>query len=204
MNVAWTFVLCLALLAISSCAIQERNRDPFGLHAFYNQEIIKFEEDSKTLGQEYLNWSAKVKNWKQKEYYFLNSLSNEELQAYSELKDTYNQNKLPKHLIALRKFMALLDESGDINKLVTFKWLIREGEELIKQSAMLDSKWEKLEKRQKELAQQLSALKEMERKVEEERRYREMLSAIKGIGSGLDNLRFGLDQWRMQQWLQQK
>jgi hypothetical protein len=191
MNVAKTFVLSLVLLAVCSCAIKERGRDSLWscIHTVYNQILVEFEEDCKAFNKEYEAWSAKAKNWKQREYDFINSLPDEELQAYSEFRDTYNQDNWPKHLIARRKFTTLLDESWDNKKLVTFKGLVREGGELIKQSAYLDSERGKLEKRQKQLAKELSALKEMERKVEEDRRYRQMLSAIERIGFSLDSLR---------------
>lgn len=100
--------------------------------------------------------------------------------------------------------MSLLEDSGDFKKLTTFKWLCREGGELIKQSATLDTKWDELEKKKTQLNEQLSLINKMERTIEEERRYREMLSSIRGIGSSLDNLRFGLDQWKTQQFLMQR
>lgn len=204
MKAARTFALGLVLLVVPSCAKRITLNDFLApVYKICHDDILKLDEDKKAFAQEVETWSAKVKVWKQREYVFMNSLSNDELQGYSEFKDSFTQGDA-KHLLARRKFLALLQESADLNKLTTFKWLEREGGELIKQNDTLDAKWQELEKRRKQLVRLSLALEETKRKADEERRYQETLSAIRGIGSSLDSLRFGLDQWRMQQWLWQR
>lgn len=81
MNVLSTFALGLMLLAVSSCANQYKKDREF-IEPFYKihyQEVVKFKENNITFGQEYDNWLAKVKSWKQKQYDFMKSLSNQEL-----------------------------------------------------------------------------------------------------------------------------
>jgi hypothetical protein len=202
MNITSILALGLIMFAISSCETQRSGypdpyKNPFIVSAmpYIQKDLIKFEEDNKTYANEVALWSSKVKLWKQKENDFMKSLSNEELQAYSEFKETYKQSDA-KHLLAYRKFDSLLSESTDPKKLSTFKWLCREEGELMKQGETLDAKFQELEKRRKRWAEMAAWLEKEHRKAEEDRRYQEIVSAIRGIDSTLE-------QWRMQQWSQQ-
>lgn len=122
--------------------------------------------------------STRLRTGKQKETDFMKSLSNEELQAYSEFKETYKQGDA-KHLLAYRKFETLLRESPDSKKLITFKWICREDAELVKQGEALNSKFHELEKKRKSFAEIDAWLEKEHLKAKEDSRYREIISEIK-------------------------
>lgn len=201
MNVISILALGLIMFAFSSCETYRSGypdpyKNPMIVLAlqYLQPELLKFEEDKKAYIKEVELWSTGERKWKQEENDFMKSLSNEELEAFAEFKETYKQGGA-KHLLAYRKFETLLHESLDIKKLTTFKWLCREERELMKQAETLDSKTQELEKERKRWADLAAWLEKEHRKAEEDRRHREIVSAIRGIDSTLE-------QWRMQQWSQ--
>ncbi len=197
------FFVFFLLLILCSCAnsVNLLERYHHTLYKIYGDSVNKLNEDQKVFAQEVENYIATVKEWNHKYDLYINSLNNEELKALSDLSEAYNQGDKPKYIMARRKLETLFEESGDVNKLINFKRLGREAGELVKKRDALNYKMDELENRRKKLVQFWESLKEMRRTIEEERRHQEMLSAIKRIDSGLDSLRFSLEQWRMQRWL---
>jgi hypothetical protein len=202
MNVTSILALGLIMFVFSSCETQRSGYpDPYKnplivlVLPIFQKDLLKFEEDKKAYVKEVELWSKRERNWKYKENDFMKSLSNKELEAYGEFKETYKKGGA-KHLLAYRKFDDMIHESPDIKKRTTFKWLCREEGELIKQAETLDSKTQELEKRRKYWADMAAWFEKEHRKSEEDRQHREIVSAIRGIDSTLE-------QWRMQQWSQQ-
>jgi hypothetical protein len=180
MKVITTLVLGLIVFAISSCVKQSGTYpDPYNnpLIVLANQILLKkFEEDKKVYAKEVELLLARARAWKHKENDFMKSLSNEELQTYAELKETFKQGDA-KHLLAYRKFETLLHESADLKKLTTFKWLRREGGELTKQNEELEAKFQKLEERRKAWIDEAAWLEKEHLKAKEDSRYQEAISA---------------------------
>jgi hypothetical protein len=118
------------------------------MHRTFSQmhfdSVKKLSEDQKAFAKEVDIYLAKEKAWNLKYDAYISSLSKGELQAQSEFIEAYKQNEA-KYLLARRNLEKLLEESGDVNKLITYKGLCREGGELTKQKNMLMAKYQELE-----------------------------------------------------------
>jgi len=176
---------------ISSCSIRlsPQYEMQHTLDKIHFDSVKKLSEDEKALSQEFNVCMAKEKAWHQKYDAYIKSLSKGELQAESELVEAYKQNA-PRYLQARRNLEKLLEESGDVNKLITYKSLNREAEELLKQKDVLKAKYQDLEKRRKQLVRYEEAQEKQRNEEIESRRHREKVAAIRSIGD--------------QQWLQQQ
>ena len=172
------------------------DRDYAEMMRLANQYVIesniKFEEEKKRFAQDVADYKAKEISWRQKNKMFLNSLSDEELKAYSEFAEAYTNNNEAKAIIARRNFISLISDSP--KKLTTSKNLAQEAVELCKKYDELNGRLQDIERREYKIAKSKEAMKE-------ERKHEETVSAIKGVSSSIDNMRFNVEQWRMQKFL---
>jgi hypothetical protein len=185
------FVLFLLVLMKSSCgtSLSSQVEMQHRLDKIHYDSVKKLLEDEKALGKEIDVCMAKEKVWHQKYDAYIKSLSKGELQAESELVEANKQNA-PRYLQARRNLEKLLEESGDVSKLITYKSLNREAEELLKQKDVLKAKYQELEKRRKQLVRYEEAQEKQRVEEIESRRHRETVAAVRSIGN--------------QQWLQQQ
>ncbi len=197
MKVANTFVLCIVVIVGSSCGLQMA-RDLAEIKRLNNQiyidSIIKFNKDSESLAKDVADYKAKITSWRQKREEFLNSLSNEELKPYSEFIEANTNNNEAKSIIALRNFINLLQKSDSPKKLTMYKNIVHEAVELEKKENELNDRLQELVKDEKWLVSVKQSMKE-------ERKHKEMVSAIKGVSSSINSMRFDLEQWRMQRFI---
>ena len=195
MKAAWTFVICIVVIVGSSCGLQ-MDRDYAEMMRLANQYVIKsnieFEEEKKRFAKDVADYKAKEIYWRQKNKMFLNSLSDEELKAYSEFAEAYKNNNEAKAIIARRNFISLISDSP--KKLTTSKNLSQEAVEICKKYDELNGRLQDIERREYKIAKSKEAMKE-------ERKHEETVSAIKGVSSSIDNMRFDVEQWRMQKFL---
>ncbi len=75
------------------------------------ENIKKFNEDVDRFEKEDVDYDILYKAWQRKWDSFLNSLSNEELKAYSELKEAFKTDNKAKLILARRNFISLLIKS---------------------------------------------------------------------------------------------
>lgn len=195
MKAAWTFVICIVVIVGSSCGLQ-MDRDYAEMMRLANQYVIKsnieFEEEKKRFAKDVADYKAKEIYWRQKNKMFLNSLSDEELKAYSEFAEAYKNNNEAKAIIARRNFISLISDSP--KKLTTSKNLSQEAVEICKKYDELNGRLQDIERREYKIAKSKEAMKE-------ERKHEETVSAIKGVSSSIDNMHFDVEQWRMQKFL---
>jgi hypothetical protein len=206
MKVVNTLTPCLfaiVIIVVSSCA-KEPNLLDLTLnyaYTFHQESITKFNKDVEQFVKEFEAYKMLYKSYKTKEDTFFNSLSNDELKAYSEVIEAYKNNNTPNLIIAKRKYLNLLEQHRTKNELYIFNNLLKEGAQVDMKYAELHIKAKELDKRQKEIRERSAAYSELERKREEDVKRREMLSAVKGISSSIDSMRFDLEQYRMQRFL---
>jgi len=155
------------------------------------ESTIKFNQEKECLTKEVADYKANYNSWRQKNKDFLNSLSDEELKAYSEFAEEYKNNNEAKTIIARRNFISLLQKSDSAKKLSTCRKLSEEAAELNKKYDELNVRLQDIERMEYKIAKSNEASKE-------ERKHEEKISAIKGISSRIDSMRFDLEQWKMQ------
>jgi hypothetical protein len=197
MKVANTFALGFMLILVSSCGLQ-RDGDFSEMKRYMNQvyidSILKFNKDSENLAKDVADYKARNNIWLQKWNSLLRSLSNEELQAHSEYVEACKNNNEAKIILAKRNFLSLFENSNEPDKIIAFRRLVLEAVEISKKENELDVRLHDLAKTKKSLL-------DWEQSRKEERKHEETVSAIKGIGSSIDSMRFDLEQSRMQKWL---
>jgi hypothetical protein len=203
MKLANILLLFIVVIVFSSCATQPDILQIARNMAYTSQResITKFNKDADQFAKEFEAYKIIYKSYKKKEDAFFNSLSNDELKAYSEAIEANKTNNTPNLIIAKRKFLNLLEQNRTKEELYTFNKLLKEGTQADIKYAELYIKAQELDKRQKEIRDRSSALSEWERKREEDLNRREMVSAIKSVSSSIDSMRFDLEQYRMQRFL---
>lgn len=197
MKAAWTLLFCIVVIVISSCGLQ-MDRDMAEIrhmnNKIYIDSTINIKKDSENLSKDISDFNAKMKRWRQNNDEFLQSLSNEELKAYSEFIEANRNNNKAKTILTFRNFIDLLQKSDSPKKYTMYKNIVNEGAELEKKENELNDRLQKLVEKEKSLVS-------WEQSMKEERKHEETVSAIKGISSSIDSMRFDLEQWRMQKFL---
>ena len=189
------FVPCLAIMVISSCGIRDRMQMDEMMrqsNQIINQIDAENRRDRDNLAQKIAAQDVKNAAWIEKWKGFLNTLSNTELKANSEMEEALKNHEDAKLILARRNFLNQLIKSPE--KYVTYQKLIREVDELCKENDKLNAKMSNLNKA-------INATAQYRASMEEERKHEEMVSAIKGVSSSIDTMRFDLEQWKMQQFL---
>ena len=163
LKAAWTFLFCIVVIVISSCGLQ-MDRDMAEIRRMNNKiyidSTINLKKDSENLAKNISDFNTKMKRWRQKNDEFLQSLSNEELKAYSEFIEANRNNNKAKTILTFRNFIDLLQKSDSPKKYTMYKNIVNEGAELEKKENELNDRLQKLADKEKSLVSWEQSMKE--------------------------------------------
>ncbi|MDP3181355.1 MAG: hypothetical protein Q8M54_00895 [Desulfobaccales bacterium] len=199
--------MLMVILMVSSCALsmerEWRQRFTLKIKTGENSDA-KLIEDMKQCDKEKAALDIQIEKANREWSIFESSLSDKELLASSDISKAVKSNDDALAILARRKFERLLSDSG---KIVAYRTLGRESDEIVSKIAAMATKLDGLDKRREASKRFWVGLLQELRERQKERQHRELINALHGISNNIwlnSQQQIWMQQMRAGQvWIQQ-